>query len=1102
MVKKMNKKSLILVTLLILAVFLSASVVSAEDTAISDDILADSTGSEVTVKTTDTNDQIQEKINSLKDGDTLTFEKGDYKDILLYVNSTSITINGNGATLHGYDNLVANDTRIPDIILNTTTTGGYAISNPATLYILKTDNLVLKDISIVAGANSGTSKGADTARYNNCLVYNYQSKNTQIIDSTFDGSTWGIYYFQSTGGLIANNIVKNQGVTGIFNFQTPNTIIRNNTVINAKNHGIDVRHMVGPNVKVINNKIVGAKEGIYLLHSGKHTVTGNTIVNCSLSSITCCGANNILIENNTLQNSRIGVLLSGSAPVGGSYVGYTNITIGNNNWKLDQLPFPPSFVFYVAEAKSDYATVNTMMGTHSDSLYGDTYTEYKGIETPGPIVVNYDELLKPTATNKTITSGMTSAQIQETINSMKDGDTLFFEENAVFKDVCIYIDKNIKVIGNNATLIGVSSVSYDYVPEIVINKTSQGGYAIPNIAILYVLNTTGVVISDLNIVSKYPKYTMPCQAGDNDNYRAYYSTGIYGGLSKNLVITGCSVTGASWGIFLGGRPDGDYKYGCQNAVITKNTVKNQFTTGIINFASPNSIIANNTVTNAVNHGIDVRFPAGFGAKVFNNTISGSKEGIYLLHSYGHYVYNNTISNCKISSITCYGSHDEYIFNNTLSKSRVAILLGGSADNSYYNVTIGPNTFDGDKLPFPPTFAFTLAKAENQYQTASDVIGTYSDKLLVKITADDVETTAQAGNLNVTLTDQNGKAMANQKVTVTIDGTPVTARTNSEGVATIPLNLTGGDYNAVISFAGTDNYAKATANASIKVNKIDTKLITPSRTVYVTAAVKGYNYQFILKDENGTALAGKDVAVSFNGKNQTVTTDEAGWGNATLNANAEGTYDVVVTFAGDGVYNEVSQTATIKLLKEKVSFIAPNRAVYVQAMSRGYSYSVILKDSDGKAIANRKVLFTFNGKKQVTTTDSKGYATVKLYADTAGVQKVTVKFAGDRYYKETTATATINVVREYTILSIPEKVFIKSAEKKITAKLESKSGAPVNGAKITLKVDGKTYVATTNAQGTATFIVSLNTIGTYTATGQFATSRFFNGATTSTKIIII
>ncbi|WP_405304929.1 right-handed parallel beta-helix repeat-containing protein, partial [Methanobrevibacter sp.] len=817
----MNKKSLILAILLVLMVFLSASAVCAEDTNSVDNIITDTQGTEITVQTTDTNDQIQEKINSLKDGDTLSFEKGDYKDICLYVNGTSITINGNGATLYGLNNLTSKDLgeykddvyipgRIPEIISNKTTQGGYGIANPATLYILKTNNLVIKDLNIVAGANSGTDKGADTLRYSNCLVYNYQSKNTQIINSTFDGSTWGIYYFQSTAGLIERNTVKNQGVTGIFNFQTPNTTIRSNTVINAKNHGIDVRHMVGPNVKVLDNKIVGSKEGIYLLHSGKHTVTGNTIINCSLSSITCCGANNILIENNTLQNSRIGVLLSGSAPVGGSYVGYTNITIGTNTWKLDTLPFPPSFTFYVAEAKSDYSTVESMMGTHSDSLYGDTYSEYTGITEPSPIVIDYDTILKPTSTTKTITSGMTSAQIQETINSMNDGDTLIFEKNAVFEDVCIYIDKNIKVIGNNATLKGVNSVSYDYIPEIVVKKTSEGGYAIPNIAVLYVLNTTNAVISNLNIVANYPKYTMPCQPG-TENYNAYYTTGIYAGLSKNLVITGCTVNGASWGIFLGGRPDGDYKYGCQNAIITKNTIKNQYTTGIMNFASPNSIIADNKVTNAINHGIDVRFPAGFGAKVFNNTISGSKEGIYLLHSYGHYVYNNTISNCKISSITCYGSHDEYIFNNTLTKSRVAILLGGSADNSYYNVTIGPNTFDGDKLPFPPTFAFTLAKSENQYQTATDVMTTYSDKNLVNIIAEDVEAKPHTGQLDFTLTDQNGKNLANTDVIVSLNNVNSTVKTNENGSASIPLDLDEGNYVATIIYKGSDNYKKATAN---------------------------------------------------------------------------------------------------------------------------------------------------------------------------------------------------------------------------------------------------------------------------------------------------
>ena len=59
----MNKKSLILSILLVLMVFLSVTVVSAADDANIDIISDTPTSSEVTVNTTDTNDQIQEKIN-------------------------------------------------------------------------------------------------------------------------------------------------------------------------------------------------------------------------------------------------------------------------------------------------------------------------------------------------------------------------------------------------------------------------------------------------------------------------------------------------------------------------------------------------------------------------------------------------------------------------------------------------------------------------------------------------------------------------------------------------------------------------------------------------------------------------------------------------------------------------------------------------------------------------------------------------------------------------------------------------------------------------------------------------------------------------------
>ena len=69
---------------------------------------------------------IQNEINSMNDGDILNFETGTYNDICIYVNK-SITINGNGAELVGYDTPSKDNT--PDIIYNDTYKGGYAIAN-------------------------------------------------------------------------------------------------------------------------------------------------------------------------------------------------------------------------------------------------------------------------------------------------------------------------------------------------------------------------------------------------------------------------------------------------------------------------------------------------------------------------------------------------------------------------------------------------------------------------------------------------------------------------------------------------------------------------------------------------------------------------------------------------------------------------------------------------------------------------------------------------------------------------------------------------------------------------------------------------------------
>ena len=285
---------------------------------------------------------------------------------------------------------------------------------------------------------------------------------------------------------------------------------------------------------------------------------------------------------------------------------------------------------------------------------------------------------------------------------------------------------------------------------------------------------------------------------------------------------------------------------------------------------------------------------------------------------------------------------------------------------------------------------------------------------------------------------------------------------------------------------------------------DCMFIAPNRVISVANAISGYDYKFILKDKNGTPVANKDVLVIFNGKTQTVKTDATGWGTVTLNGNSAGKYPIVLTFIGDKEYNPTFKTATITLIKEKTTFIAPDRAVYVQQMSRGYMYSAILKDQNGNALANKKVLFIYDGKKTVVTTNEKGWATVTLKGVEAGIKTITIKFAGTAScYYETSTTKTIKIIREPSILNVMDQTFTSSSKtKKVTATLKSKSGNPINGAKVVLTVNGKTYTASTDKLGIAIFSIDLNNIGSFTAVTKFADSRFFVGATAKSRINII
>ena len=151
----------------------------------------------------------------------------------------------------------------------------------------------------------------------------------------------------------------------------------------------------------------------------------------------------------------------------------------------------------------------------------------------------------------------------------------------------------------------------------------------------------------------------------------------------------------------------------------------------------------------------------------------------------------------------------------------------------------------------------------------------------------------------------------------------------------------------------------------------------------------------------------------------------------------------------------------------------NTSVLLTAVKKGSTYKITLKDNEGKALANQKI--TVNGKE--FTTDKNGVVNYKLSASKVGTQKLTVKFAGDGNYVDSTATAKLTVKKEAVKILKAKKTYTFKKSKKaknIKVTLKNSKNKVMKYIKVTIKLSGKkikgkkTITAKTNKKGVVTF----------------------------------
>ena len=248
----------------------------------------------------------------------------------------------------------------------------------------------------------------------------------------------------------------------------------------------------------------------------------------------------------------------------------------------------------------------------------------------------------------------------------------------------------------------------------------------------------------------------------------------------------------------------------------------------------------------------------------------------------------------------------------------------------------------------------------------------------------------------------------------------------------------------------------------------------------------------LRDFEGNNVSGRTISVDLNGV-KTYVTDENGQIRVPVKGVPAGDHVALITFNGTGD-NYATSTASANVSVAKSATLISADAV--TTVYNGGKYLVAtLKDAYGNPIVGAKVVVNINSPKTLVS-DKSGQ--VKLTTDNIAAKSYDAKitFAGDANYLASSFNVKVTIKKAAVKLTAKKKTFKKSVKtKKYSVTLKDNKGKAIKKAKLTLKVKGKTYKATTNAKGVATFkITKLTKKGKHKATVKYAGSAYYKGIT--------
>ena len=330
-------------------------------------------------------------------------------------------------------------------------------------------------------------------------------------------------------------------------------------------------------------------------------------------------------------------------------------------------------------------------------------------------------------------------------------------------------------------------------------------------------------------------------------------------------------------------------------------------------------------------------------------------------------------------------------------------------------------------------------------------------------------------IEATLTGVNNAPLSGN-VIVTVAGKEyIVEVTDGKGIFTGD-KLAAGTYGFAAAWAGNDNYNAVVENGDFKVNKIDSTVAVNADDIKV-----GENVTVTV---NVPTDATGDVIIIVDGVDYTVAI-ENGKAVKTIADLKANDYTVTVKYSGDNNYNANQNTTEFSV--SKISDY--NMDISVPEIKEGVNSTISVdlpKDATGT------VTVEIDGKKY-TANVIDGTANVIVSGLSAGDYNITTVYSGDAKYDSMTKKGNITVIPNVNVnLDVSDVEMFYHDGSRLVAKLTDFQGKPIVNATIYFSINGVTYAKTTDANGTAS-------IGLNLESGAYPVIVAYNGSASYSKI---